>query len=382
MAKDCYEIILNHSCDLKCRFCSQAGFDPAARCTPADAVRRIYTAKRLGYTRLGFSGGEALLRADLPRLAAAARKVGFKAVRLQTNGMRLADRALCARLAEAGLTVCKFTFLGAAAVHDANTGTPGSFSKSLRGLDNMLALKLAVGVNLLLTRANYRSLPGTLKFFMDRGVTSFVIIYPIYVGSMRENYKELGVSMPAVSKAVTAALDQARAAGLDEDVKALNLPPCLLPGHEDRAVDLYKFNTVVVSPFGETWDLDQNVAHAKRQGPPCAACAFRRRCRGVDSNYLELFGWKGFRPAARPERRKKAPAAKAGYLNSMEKCFMEVLNLEDRIPTARLLELARELPLCHDCRDGAGALATGQALAKRGLVKREFKAGLYFWRKA
>lgn len=382
MAKDCYELILNHSCDLKCRFCSQASFDPGARCSPADAVRRIYTAKKLGYTRLGFSGGEALLRADLPRLAAAARKVGFKVVRLQTNGMRLADRALCAKLAAAGLTVCKFTFLGsAAAAHDANTGTKGSFKKSLRGLDNMLGLKLAVGVNLLLTRANYRSLPGTLKFFMDRGVNSFVIIYPIYVGSMRENYKALGVSMPAVSKTVTAALDLARAAGLEGDVKALNLPPCLLPGHEDRAVDLYKFNTVVASPYGETWDLDQNVARAKKQGPPCAACAFRRRCRGVDANYLELFGWKGFKPAAKTKHR-PAPAAVSGYLNSMEKCFMEVLNLENGIPTARLLELARKLPLCHDCRDGAGALATGQGLLRRRLVKRDFKAGRYFWRKA
>jgi len=382
MAKDCYEIILNHNCDLACRFCSQAAFDPAARFTLGAALRHIYTAKKLGYTRLGFSGGEALLRSDLPKLAAAARKVGFKAVRLQTNGMKLADRALCAGLAEAGLTVCKFTFLGSTPrVHDARTGAPGSFKKSLAGLDNMLKLKLAVGVNLLLTRGNYRGLPGTLKFFMDRGVTDFVLIYPIYAGAMRANHKKLGVTMPAVSKAVTAALDLARAAGLDDGIKALNLPPCLLPGHEKKAVELYKFNTVVASPTGRTWDLDRNAASARAQGPPCAACSFRRRCGGVDSNYLELFGWKGFRPAPRARGR---PAIKPlpGYLNSMEKCFMEILLLENGISTARLLELARSLPLCSDCKDGAGALITGQGLVKRRLVKREFRNGRYFWRKA
>jgi hypothetical protein len=66
----------------------------------------------------------------------------------------------------------------------------------------------------------------------------------------------------------------------------------------------------------------------------------------------------------------------------MEKCFMEALRLEDDISTARLLELARKLPLCRDCRDGAGALATGQGLLRKNLVKREFRAGRYFWRKA
>lgn len=382
MPKDCYEIILSHACDLKCGFCSQAGFDPEAGCSTGDAVRRIYTAKKMGYTRLGFSGGEALLRRDLPRLAAAAREVGFKAVRLQTNGMKLSDRALCAGLAAAGLTVCKFTFLGStAAVHDANTGTKGSFKKSLRGLDNMLALKLAVGVNLLVTRANYRRLPGTLEFFMDRGVNNFVVIYPIYAGGMRKNYKALGISMPEVSKYVTAALNRALAAGMGEDIKALNMPPCMLPGHEDRAVDLYKFNTVVASPRGETWDLDRNAARGKKRGPPCRACFFKRRCRGVDTNYLELFGWKGFKPAGRPKRR-QGTAAKSGYLNSMEKCFMEVLALEDGIPTARLLQLARGIPLCQDCRDGAGALTTGLRLVRRRIVEREFSNGRYFWRKA
>lgn len=379
MAKDCYEIILDHNCDLACRFCSQAAFDPAARFTLAAALRHIYTAKKLGYTRLGFSGGEALLRSDLPKLAAAARKVGFKAVRLQTNGMKLADRALCVKLAAAGLTVCKFTFLGSnSRIHDAQTGAPGSFKKSLAGLDNMLELKLVVGVNLLLTRGNFRGLPGALKFFMDRGVTDFVLIYPIYEGAMRANFRKLGVSLPGASRPVTAALDLACAAGLEDGIKALNLPPCLLPGHEEKAVELYRFNTVVASPTGRTWDIDQNAAGAKEQGPPCKTCAFRRRCGGVDSNYIELFGWKGFAPAAKAQKRRTVKLL-AGYLNSMEKCFMEILRLENGVSTARLLELAKTLPLCSDCKDGTGALTTGQALAKKHLVKREFKNGRYYW---
>jgi len=380
MPRDCYEIILNHNCDLACGFCSQGEFDPAVKSSLRGAVRHICAAKEQGYTRLGFSGGEALLHRDLAFLTAAARRTGFRIIRLQTNGMKLADRALCARLAAAGLTVCKFTFLGdASGPHDRLTGRPGSFKKSLMGLDNMLALKLSVGVNILVTGQNHRGLKQILKFFMDRGVSEFVLIYPIYAGNMRKNFKTLGVGMPEASDGITAALDFAQAAGLGNGVKALNMPPCLLPGHEHKASDLYKFNTVVASPCMPVRDLDKDVSRAKERGLVCAGCVFRKKCRGVDRNYLELFGWKGFKPSAgAADKRTLKP--EPGYLNGMEKCLMAVLKLENDIPTARVLARARELPLCHDCRDGQGVLSTGEALIRKNLVLREFKQGKYFWR--
>ncbi|MBI5745105.1 MAG: radical SAM protein [Elusimicrobia bacterium] len=378
--KDCYEIILNHNCDLNCRFCSQGDFDPALRTTAAQAVRRIYAARKAGYRRLGFSGGEALLRRDLPALVAAARKTGFRAVRLQTNGMKLEDPALAKRLADAGLNVCKFTFLGRApGPHDALTGRPGSFKRSLRGLDNMLALRLSVGVNLLITKRNYRGLPATLRFFMRRGVTNFVLIYPIYTGNMRGHLAD-GVPIPKAAPYVVRALDLASASGLDGDIKALNLPPCVLGRHAAKAVDLYKFNTVVYSPRGLAWDLDENISGSRVKGPPCAACRLKRRCLGLDRNYAELFGWSGIRPAGKIKpagRGKPLP----GYLNAMEACFMEILRQESPVSTRRALQLARRIPLCQDCRDGAGVLTTGQALIKKGLVSREFSGGSYLWRK-
>ena len=378
-SKQCCEIILNHNCDLACSFCSQSDFRPGLRTPAAEAVRRIYAARKAGYKRIGFSGGEALLRRDLPSLVAAARKIGFRAVRLQTNGMKLADAALAARLAKAGLNVCKFTFLShKPAAHDALTGKRGAFAASLRGLDNMVALRLSVGVNLLITRRNYKTLPETLAFFMRRGVTNFVLIYPIYTGSMLKNRYGIGISIPEAAPFVRKALDLASASGLDGDIKALNIPPCALGRHGAKASDLYKFDTVVYSPLGYSWDLDENVAGAREQGPPCAACPLRKRCLGIDKAYLGLFGWKGISPAARKQPAPKA-AALPGYLNAMESCFMEILKTENGISTRRVLALARAIPLCQDCTDGNSVLTTGQALQKKGLVRRQFKAGGYIW---
>ena len=43
--RDCCEIILNHACDLRCAFCSQAGFAAGAAMKPGGAVRHIYAAR-------------------------------------------------------------------------------------------------------------------------------------------------------------------------------------------------------------------------------------------------------------------------------------------------------------------------------------------------
>jgi MoaA/NifB/PqqE/SkfB family radical SAM enzyme len=380
MPKDCCEIILNYNCDLACRFCSQGDFDPSQRAGLRHVLRHIRLAKEQGYRRLGFSGGEALLRRDLPQLAAAARRAGFTAVRLQTNGMRLADQALCRKLAASGLTVCKFTFPGSSPqFHDALTGVPGSFEKSLRGLDNMLTLRLAVGVNLLATKSSCPGLKKTVKFFMDRGVADIVIIYPLYVGNMRRAARELGVSLPRASGPVAAALDFAAAAGLGRGIKVLNMPPCVLPGHEEEASSLYRFNTVVVPPDGPPRDLDEETALLRTRGRVCRTCFFRRRCAGMDRRYLEIFGWDGIKPVdGQPQKKSLKPIP--GYLSGLEKCFLEVLRAAGELPTAAVAAAAEKMPLCRGCRDAANLISAGEALLKKGLAARSFRDGKYFWR--
>lgn len=376
--RDCCEIILNHACDLGCVFCSQADFEPSSFMPAAEAVRHIYAAKKAGFRRLGFSGGEALLRPDLPQLVHAARRLGFAAVRLQTNGLRLSTPAAAEELVKAGLTVCKFTFASRfPAAHDRLVGRRGAFLKSLAGLENMLKLKAAVGVNLLVNKANYRDLPGALKFFMDKGVSNFVLIYPLHTGAMARS-AEARISLPSAAPFIVEALRLASASGLGREVKALNVPPCLLPGFESRASGLYRFNTVVVAADGEKRDLDAAAAAARRRGPPCARCYFGNRCRGVDRNYLALFGWKGLSPVKGRPAPARAEAAGRFFTNN-EKCFLELLRDGKPRGTAQILKAARGVPLCYDCTDGANVLLTGGSLVKKGLVKRSFRNGKYIW---
>ena len=198
----CYELILNYNCNARCEFCSQGDFDKSLNAPFADIARNVYTAWKDGYRRLGLTGGEPLIRPDILKVIALGKSVGFRFIRVQTNGIKLADPVFCRALVKAGLTFCKFSFTtDRAPDHDALVGVPGALKKALAGLDHLRKLKIRLGTNILVNKRNYKRLPEIIKFYLDRGITNFVIIYPVYNGAMAANAKKLGVSLREIGRA-------------------------------------------------------------------------------------------------------------------------------------------------------------------------------------
>lgn len=93
-------------CNLRCTYCmpeTGMSFLPRAEVLSVDELARIATvAKKLGVETVRLTGGEPLLRRELPELVGALRQIGYRDVALTTNGMLLARAAR--RLAAAGLT--------------------------------------------------------------------------------------------------------------------------------------------------------------------------------------------------------------------------------------------------------------------------------------
>jgi len=376
----CYELILNYNCNARCLFCSQGDFDKSRNAPFTAIARNIYAARRDGYTRLGLTGGEPLVRPDILKVIALGKSVGFDFIRVQTNGIKLADPAFCRALVKAGLTFCKFSFTtDKAAEHDRLVGVPGALKKALAGLANLRKLKIRLGTNILVNRLNYRRLPEIIRFYMERGITNFVVIYPVYIGAMAENAAEFGVSLPDCSPYFLEAVRMMEAAGLGGEILFLNTPPCLLKGRETLAIGLDVFNTVVTDPDGVRTDLDANADAGKVKGPPCRRCALATKCRGADRNYLKVFGWEGFEPISKPVSKKAAPQAGRLFFSDNERCLVEILRQKKEVSTAEALALAKKIVLCRDCSDGNAVMSSAERLVRKGLVKSRFSGGKYFW---
>jgi len=376
----CYELILNYNCNARCRFCSQGDFDKSLNAPFGDIARNIYSAYRDGYRRLGLTGGEPLIRPDILKVIALGKSVGFRFIRVQTNGIALAEPAFCRALARAGLTFCKFSFTtDRAAEHDRLVGVPGALNKALAGLENLRKLKLRLGTNILVNRRNYARLPEIVKFYLGRGITNFVVIYPVYIGAMADNCKTLGVRLSDCEPYFAEAVRVMEAAGLPGEILFLNTPPCFLRGRESLAIGLDLFNTVVTDPAGGRTDLDANAAASRVKGPPCRRCALAKKCRGADAHYIERFGWRGFVPVARPGSEKKAGPAGRIYLSDNERCMVEILRRKPGAATREVLALSKDIVLCRDCSDGSAVLTSASSLAAKGLVTSSFARGVYRW---
>jgi len=394
----CYEMILNYNCNARCSFCSQGSFDKSLNAGFKQAAAAIYAAYRGGYRRLGLTGGEPLVRPDIVKVIALARSVGFKFIRVQTNGIKLSDAAFCRRLAAAGLTFCKFSLTSdRPSEHDRLVGVPGAWEKAARGVRSMRALKVRVGNNILVSRANYRRLPEITGALLKMGVTSIVIIYPAYIGAMADNIKALGVSLGECEPYFDAAVRIMERAGLGGEMLFLNVPPCFLKGRESMAIGLGLFNTVVTDPLGASTNLDQTADAAKVRAPACRRCRLKDRCAGVDKNYARNFGFAGFKPIRSATQAAPAPAAPSApapsappaaraagrepqVFSDNELCLLEILKRRGEATTAQVLAMARDIVLCRDCSDGNSVLNAAQSLDIKGFVESVLARGRYYWR--
>lgn len=378
----CVDVSLSWACNARCRFCSQ---DPARRPRPGLSARaataHVLKAWRDGYRRLGFSGGEPTVDPGLERLVAVGRKAGFRSVRLQSNGLRLADPAYARRLVALGLSTVRLSVHGVPETHDALVGVPGAAARQRRAAANLRELGCRLGVNMVLTRPALPGLEAAVSDWLrDAGVTSFTFIYPRLEGAMAGELDALAPRFSEAAGPLERVFRLFEAEGLEAPL-LLHFTPCLMPGLESRMLGWHRFDARVVEPDGRVSDLDVTIAASKEFPAACGACAYRPRCPGVDRAYLDRFGDAEFRPLlARLPSRVRPPTDDPGrrFLTDNELCVLRVL-AGGALPTAALLERAADTPLCQDCRGGQSILDAAERLARMGRVARRRRRGRYEW---
>ncbi|MCL2450174.1 MAG: radical SAM protein [Polyangiaceae bacterium] len=176
-------VVLSLACNNECVFCAQEGLTRAG----VPVARQLEAARgsRWGVT---FVGGEPTLDPRLVEHVALARRHGFRAIGVQTNGRLLSQPGYAQALAKAGATDVHLSIHAAdAAAHDYHTGRPRSHVEALSGLGAARAAGLVVVVTTVLTRSNFRSLQGLPRLLADRGVSAWQITATMAVGRAERN---------------------------------------------------------------------------------------------------------------------------------------------------------------------------------------------------
>jgi MoaA/NifB/PqqE/SkfB family radical SAM enzyme len=216
-------------CNLRCVHCMIEGTMDRLAPESADRFDELlaHTAQNRRWKGLILTGSEITLRRDLPELARRARAAGFQHVRIQTHGMHLAQPAYCDALLDAGVDEYFVSVAGPdAETHDAITTVPGSFEKTLRGLEILDGHAGAVTLtNTVVTSRSFHLLEQVvdrLAHLRNLVQMEFWVYWPM----SETDEKDLIAPHAEIAPYLRAAVARARALGRGVEVK--NFPECLL----------------------------------------------------------------------------------------------------------------------------------------------------------
>lgn len=179
---------LTDRCDMACVYCMPEGGEAEhglrrELLSFEEIARLVGLLASLGIVRVRLTGGEPLLRKDVPNLVARIRRAGIEDVWLTTNGSRLAS--LARPLAEAGLVGVNVSLDSLDSSRFRRITRSGSLEQVLAGIDAALAAGLAVRTNTVVLRdENDEELDALVRWAWSRGIVPrFIELMPIGEGA-------------------------------------------------------------------------------------------------------------------------------------------------------------------------------------------------------
>ncbi|MFB3893696.1 MAG: 12,18-didecarboxysiroheme deacetylase [Phycisphaerae bacterium] len=169
-------------CNLRCVHCYAGSADRQyeGELTTEEGLALLEDLAAFGSPVVLFSGGEPLLRPDLPALVAWARRLGLRAV-ISTNGT-LIDQATAENLREIGLSYVGVSLDGMRPTNDKFRGAAGAFDKALEGIRNCRRAGVKVGLRFTVNRRNVADLGGIFSLLADEDVPRACFYHLVYAG--------------------------------------------------------------------------------------------------------------------------------------------------------------------------------------------------------
>jgi len=284
------DVKVGFSCNNRCRFCVQGDKRKRYPDKPTPEVKALLEDARKDADSIVFTGGEFTIRKDAVELVRFASSLGFRRIQVQTNGRMLAYRAFCEDLIAAGANEFSPALHGPLAeIHEYLTRSRGSFSQTVKGIENLVDLGQKVLTNTVVVRSNYRHLPDLASLFIDLGVDQYQLAFVHPAGAAGDNFYSIVPRLTLVEPYLTEAIEKGLAANVSVMTEAV--PYCFLPGYEDCAAELYIPRTKIFDADNVLEDYTQyRLTEGKVHGPACKDCLWMGICEGPWREYVEGYG--------------------------------------------------------------------------------------------
>lgn len=181
---------ITRRCNLKCVHCyahaKNIPFDNELSTT--EGKNLIDDLAEFGVPVILFSGGEPLVRKDLPELAGYAVKKGMRAV-ISTNGTLITPQT-ARTLKDIGLSYVGISLDGMEEINDRFRGVKGAFRSALEGIENCKKAGIKVGLRFTINKSNTGEIPEIFKLLEEMDIPRACFYHLVYAGRGSELVKE------------------------------------------------------------------------------------------------------------------------------------------------------------------------------------------------
>lgn len=200
---------VTRQCNLKCVHCyahaKNTSFDNEL--STEQGKQLIDDLADFGSPVMLFSGGEPLVRKDLPQLAAYAVEKGMRAV-ISTNGTLITPE-MARNLKEIGLSYVGISLDGMEEINDRFRGVSGAFRSALEGIKNSQAAGIKVGLRFTVNKFNVNEIPKIFQLLEEMDIPRVCFYHLVYAGRGTKLVKE-DLSHEGTRAAVDLIIDETR----------------------------------------------------------------------------------------------------------------------------------------------------------------------------
>ena len=208
------DLALTFRCQNNCVHCYAGGPHETEELTAQQWKTIIDKLHEIGIFIVTFTGGEPTLRDDLPELLQYAQSKGI-VTGLVTNGRRLKDKEYVKTLEKAGLDFVQITLEShKPEIHDAMTGTEGSWKETIQGIKNAVSTQIYVTTNTTLSNYNASDFLETVDFIKELGVAAFGSNSLIYSGKASKISDKFAIPLETLKELLPEVRDRANQLGL------------------------------------------------------------------------------------------------------------------------------------------------------------------------
>ena len=173
---------MTRRCNLKCMHCysSSRNIQYKNELTTDEAKKLVSDLAAFGSPVILFSGGEPLMREDLPELVQIAVDKGMRAV-ISTNATLLTKK-MADTLKKTGISYIGVSLDGMKKTHDLFRGVEGAFALTMKGIRICRDEGIKVGVRFTMNRKNFSDIPDIFNLIEEENIPRACFYHLVYSG--------------------------------------------------------------------------------------------------------------------------------------------------------------------------------------------------------